>query len=126
MSAVDSTSSVLTQSLLVVAALVVALACLPAIVRALQSRWPLKRVDSDHSLVLGSVIAVGPNQRVATVHISGSGPRRHLVLGISPGTIHCLASWDDGAESAALSARVGPANLPQAGDAPVTPLQNAS
>lgn len=121
----DSTSSVLTQSLLVVAALVVALACLPAIVRALQSRWPHKRVDSDHTVVLGSVIAVGPNQRVATIHITGSGPRRHLVLGISPGTIHCLASWDDGAQPAASPARVGQADLPQAGDAPVAPGQNA-
>lgn len=121
----DSTSSVLTQSLLVVAALVVALACLPAIVRALQSRWPHKRVDTDQALVLGSVIAVGPNQRVATVHITGAGPRRHLVLGISPGTIHCLANWDDGDQAANSPAHVGKANLRQPGDAPVAPGPNA-
>ena len=98
----------LSASLLALAAMVLAMAVLPWVVRRWQQRSQAARgVVGVQGQVLHTV-ALGPGQRVVTVELERDGARVCLVLGVSPQHIQCLHVWPHG------QAAVAPSSFAQA------------
>jgi flagellar protein FliO/FliZ len=76
--------------LLPVLGFLIALACLPFLIKWLRARGPQAlRLEGTQSRVV-SAVAVGPNQRVVTVEVGPLNARVWLVLGVSSSGIQCL------------------------------------
>jgi flagellar protein FliO/FliZ len=80
----------LTQTLALVAIMVVLLAMLPAAVKWLQARANTRSPGQALPTRLVSALAVGPHQRVVTVEVGPPAARTMLVLGVTQQTVSCL------------------------------------
>lgn len=87
------TDSSLSVSLLALAAVVVAMAALPWLLRRLQQRANTARGVAGVQGQVLHAMALGPGQRVVTVELERDGERTCLVLGVSPQHIQCLHVW---------------------------------
>lgn len=68
----------------------IALACVPFLIRWLKARVPSSsRLGSAQSRFV-SAVAVGPHQRVVTVEVGPAHDRVWLTLGVSASGIQCL------------------------------------
>lgn len=68
----------------------IALACVPFLIRWLKARVPSSsRLGGAQSRFV-SAVAVGPHQRVVTVEVGPEGARACLVLGVTTQSITCL------------------------------------
>jgi flagellar protein FliO/FliZ len=76
--------------LLPVILFLIALACLPFLIRWLKGRVPssAKSITVQNRFV--SAVAVGPHQRVVTVEVGPLNDRVWLTLGVSASGIQCL------------------------------------
>ncbi|WP_369803323.1 FliO/MopB family protein [Pseudorhodoferax sp. Leaf267] len=106
-----------TQTLLLVALFVAALAMLPWLVRWLQRRTQGGMAAAGLSSRLVGALAVGPQQRVVTVEVGPPGARTWLVLGVTPQSVNLLHSMPAGAPDFAgalvkAESRGGPAVEP--------------
>ena len=82
--------------------LVAGIACLPYLVRWLQSRNGAAGLVGGQSKVM-SVLAVGPQQRVVTVKVSCDGRDATLVLGVTAASVSCLHKWESADHAGAKS-----------------------
>lgn len=82
----------LTQTLALVAIMVVLLALLPGAVKWLQARTNARAPGQPTTTRLVSAVAVGPHQRVVTVEVGPAAARTMLVLGVTPQSVSCLHS----------------------------------
>lgn len=96
------------------ALLVLGIASLPWLVKALQRSGALPRPASGSIAVL-SACAVGPQQRVLTVRVSHAPHEVVLVLGVTPQNIQCLHRWDARDTSSIAEASVAVATTPTGG-----------
>lgn len=86
----------MSETFVLVGVFVVAIACLPWLVRWLQTRSGSVALVGGQTKVL-SVVAVGPQQRVVTLQVA-SGPKEAvLVLGVTASSVQCLHKWESGA-----------------------------
>jgi flagellar protein FliO/FliZ len=82
--------SITSQTLLVVALFVVALATLPWAIKWLQRRVQGGMAMAGPNSRLVGALAVGPQQRVVTVEVGPAGARVWLVLGVTTQTVNLL------------------------------------
>ena len=82
----------LTQTLALVAIMVVLLAMLPAAVKWLQARANSRAPGQAMTTRLVSAVAVGPHQRVVTVEVGPPAARTMLILGVTQQSVSCLHS----------------------------------
>ncbi len=80
----------LTQTLALVAIMVVLLAMLPAAVKWLQARANSRAPGQAMTTRLVSAVAVGPHQRVVTVEVGPPAARTMLILGVTQQSVSCL------------------------------------
>ncbi len=76
--------------LLPVILFLVALACVPFLIRWLKARVPSSSRMGGAQSRFVSAVAVGPHQRVVTVEVGPAGDRVWLTLGVSSSGIQCL------------------------------------
>lgn len=93
----------MTQSLYLVAGLVLLLALVPVGIKWIQARSGHGALVAGASGKVLSAVAVGPQQRVVTVEVGAADARICLVLGVTQQSITCLHTFPAGA------ARVVPA-----------------
>lgn len=89
--------SISSQTLLVVALFVVALATLPWAIKWLQRRVQGGMAAAGPGSRLVGALAVGPQQRVVTVEVGPPGARVWLVLGVTTQSVNLLHSMPAGA-----------------------------
>lgn len=100
----DGADTGLSASLLALAAMVLAMAVLPWLLRRWQQRSQAARgVVGVQGQVLHT-LALGPGQRVVTVELERDGAPLCLVLGVSAQHIQCLHVWPQGQATAAVVA----------------------
>jgi flagellar protein FliO/FliZ len=83
----------MSQSWAWVGLLVAGIACLPYLLRLLQSRKSSAGHLEGKSQVV-SVLAVGPQQRVVTVRVTSKDKEATLVLGVTNASVNCLHKWE--------------------------------
>lgn len=87
----------MSEALVWVGVFVVAIACLPFLVRWIQVRTG-SAVGGGQAKVL-SAVAVGPQQRVVTVQVAAGTNAAVLVLGVTASSVHCLHKWESAADA---------------------------
>jgi flagellar protein FliO/FliZ len=93
----------MSMQLLPVIGFLIALACVPFLIKWLKARVPTGlRLDGTQSRFV-SAVAVGPHQRVVTVEVGPANARVWLVLGVSSAGIQCLHTSAAPVESAFLA-----------------------
>ena len=93
----------MSMQVLPVIGFLIALACVPFLVKWLKARVPTGlRLDGTQSRFV-SAVAVGPQQRVVTVEVGPANARVWLVLGVSSSGIQCLHTTPAPVESASLA-----------------------
>ena len=70
----------------------VALGCIPFLIRWLKSKVPFSAHARGEQNRIVSAVAVGPHQKVVTVEIGPKNDRVWLTLGVSASGIQCLHS----------------------------------
>ncbi len=83
----------MSQTLVWVALFVLGIACIPWMLRWMQGRAGVLGAETGKVKVL-SVLAVGPQQRVVTVHVAAGTNETVLVLGVTASTVNCLHKWE--------------------------------
>lgn len=83
----------MSQTLIGLGLFVLAMACLPWVVRWMQGRAGMLGPEAGKAKVL-SVLAVGPQQRVVTVQVSTGASEAVLVLGVTASAVNCLHKWE--------------------------------
>lgn len=86
---------------------VLAIACLPWLVRWLQARAGSVATVGGQTKVL-SVVAVGPQQRVVTLQVASGSREAVLVLGVTAASVQCLHKWESGPGSPAAAVQAAP------------------
>ena len=86
----------MSETVVLVGAFVLAIACLPWLVRWLQARAGSVAMVGGQTKVL-SVVAVGPQQRVVTLQVASGSREAVLVLGVTAASVQCLHKWESGA-----------------------------
>ena len=82
----------MTQSLLLVAAFLLVLVCLPSLARWARLRFASHNGSAEGQCKFVSALAVGPHQRVVTVEVGPESARVWLTLGVTAQNIQCLHS----------------------------------
>jgi flagellar protein FliO/FliZ len=99
----------MSMQLLPVIGFLIALACLPFLIKWLKARAPnALRLDGTQSRFV-SAVSVGPQQRVVTVEVGPANARVWLVLGVSSAGIQCLHTTTAPAEKIGVAEQ---ANVP--------------
>lgn len=102
----------MTQSLYLVAVVVLLLALVPVGVRWIMARLGGGSLGAVSAGRILSAVAVGPQQRVVTVEVGVAGSRVCLVLGVTPQSVTCLHAFPPSAPaSAALHPETGTASF---------------
>jgi flagellar protein FliO/FliZ len=100
----------MTQSLYLVAGLVLLLALIPVGVKWIQARTGSGALAAGAAGKVLSAVAVGPQQRVVTVEVGAADARICLVLGVTQQSITCLHTFPTGGAGVAPAHPVtGPA-----------------
>jgi flagellar protein FliO/FliZ len=82
----------MTQSYLPVLLFLVALACLPWLIKWLQKKKVFFQVQTEGQSKLISAVAVGPTQKVVTIEVGPEGERQWLTVGVTQQQITLLHS----------------------------------
>lgn len=80
----------MTSQLFPVLLFLVALGCIPFLIRWLKARVPFAANARGEQSRIVSAVAVGPHQRVVTVEIGPKHERVWLTVGVSASGIQCL------------------------------------
>ena len=91
----------MTQSLYLVAGLVLLLALVPVGVKWIQARTGHGALVAGAAGKVLSAVAVGPQQRVVTVEVGAADARICLVLGVTQQSITCLHTFQAGGPGSA-------------------------